>query len=179
MPRKGGRLTKAGYHIMRVRVVESAANTLTEKRVYLPTDVGEKVGIKIYKIIISPARPDMTLDSSQNQVRQVKVAVSTVQNCGAIPGYEGEGTLAVAIREFYNFSDGTNVINCHMMGGSHNVDFIYDFPEGIVVADKVLSIYIEGVNNSSAKEATVVIFYEPIKLSLEEFMSALTVEEYV
>lgn len=162
--------------VLRGAVTETGANTLTETTINTPTDNINRFGMILRRVMFTLTPPDTEILADDTlEEHSVTVALSTRNGLLAMPNFNDPGMIA---RPSWIRSMGKHAAGEGPFQSESHQGFDQSFPEpGLVVADSQLSLYILGGGNAAVQAATVVIFYELKKLTLEEFVGALSLLE--
>jgi len=166
-----------GLIILRSNVDESAAGTLTEQAFNTPVDQNLLLAMKIFKVTLEvslasvpAARP--AADAAVALI--IGTALSTRQGLTALPNFGTDGCLAMN-RMVWCENSAPADAGVGMGGWSGNIVHQEHYPEGLIIADRTLSIYVQGnAGFAGAGGARCAIYYQLAKITPAEYMAALS-----
>ncbi len=160
--------------VTRQAITESAANTLTEQTLRLPTDPSTKTVAKIFGVRLEPDLPNPAIPSGGVITDGLNALVLSLrQGEATIPQISTPGVIARAEtrQSILQDTDGGGL-------AMPTVGSTWSFlPFGLVIASSVLSLYIQGVSSQSARTGHMMMWYVLERVTLEEFVGALSLLE--
>lgn len=157
---------------IRGQVVETGANTLTELEI--PTGVRASEGrVMAIKRIISEF--DVCIGpSTELQTSSIRGALATQQGLAALPDFAHISTIWRRVHQNQKAGDGATAAEAPGMSSREDgMGPVIEFDPPILVADDVISLYIEGTGQSAARGLTIVIHYEVRSVTLTEALQIL------
>lgn len=167
---------------MRAVVHEAVQGVMVELPFSTPADAASLIAMDVRKVVLGfgntawPAlRPGADLADNWPMIG----ALSTRQGSVAFPEWSTPGTIArnfCQIAEASQVADGGNAMNT-----DSPFEKMFDFgPEGLIVADSTLSLYILGdAGLGGLLSLHLAVYYQLTKITQNEFLAALSIMETI
>lgn len=160
--------------ILRGRIIESAANTLTEEAINTPVDPRVRVGLLVRQIYFSrDSGPDVDIPAADTQVAFTgRLVLSTRQGLTTIPALEDPGVIAaqnVSGMIGSQTADGGVTVQWDTSGNHWDYS-----PGGLLVVTQQLSLYAQGANLAAALGGSMMLLYQLVEVEAEDLAAALS-----
>lgn len=168
----------AGLSVMRMAISETTPGTIAERQQNTPVDVANRWAMQIKRVLAMVglgAGPAAAPAADAYAIFSANWGLSMRQELATVPLISETGCIAAG--EMVG-AERSQVGDSGCSLGFYGEPFpIFDFGEGIMVADRTLSLYIDSTNTANASHIRVMILYKLIKVTIEQYMAALTVME--
>jgi len=174
---KGGIMPES-LIVLRGEVVEAVAGTLVEQEVNTPVDQNLLLAMNIHKIVLEISAPTPNAAApvaDAAYMTPAAIAVSTRQGLAVIPNWGDSGTIA-RNRIYWSERSQAGDTGNGLTGWNGEMVQFTDYPNGLLVADRTLSVYVIGsALHGSTMAGRFAIFYTMKKVAAVEYMAALSV----
>jgi len=168
-----GRSDGEALAFMRMRVLESAINTLTEAQATTPVNMGTLQAMRIWRVqfvLGEPTHADPGADTITT--RNTITALSLRQNLTVIPAMRDNGVIAIGRMD---------AVDAGLAAGGgintaiREVNPLWAYsPGGVLVGSQTLSLYIQSVQGVAVAQSDVVIQYTLETLGQDEFFALVS-----